>query len=299
MRATNLLAADCLVLAGCVAAEDKRAEDAPAPLRVTSDTVVKGFTFPESVGCDRADGVIYVSNFGGTQLKPGEKDGKGYVSKLTVEGKMLEERAFPVTMNKPKGIFVDGRRLWVTDIDGVWIFDTLNKKGRKLMIPGARFANDVTARNNILYVSDNRGDTLYRIEPSDFLDARVQPKITESWAMKEINPNGLWVGADGWLLIVGFLAPDKPRGVYAMDEDGKLKALGAPVGRLDGIAQLRDGSILVTDWNTGTLARWTEKGGLRPIARDFKGPADFCVLGHTAFVPDLVKNEVRIIELEH
>ena len=153
---------------------------AEAPLKATSDTVVKGYVFPESVGCDPSGKHIYVGNFGGTELKPAEKDGKGYISRATPDGKVVDERFLPAggeTMNKPKGIWVAGTRLWVTDIDSVWIFDTKTRKGRKLPIPGAVFANDPAIVGGALYVTDNRDDKLYRIEPADFLDAKVQPKI--------------------------------------------------------------------------------------------------------------------------
>src|SRR5687768_11626546 len=98
------------------------------PLKLVSDTRLAGpFTFPESVGCDAQENVLYVSQFGGKELKPAEKDGLGYISKVSREGKILEERAFPMKMNKPKGIWIEGSRLWVTDIDGVWILDTKSK----------------------------------------------------------------------------------------------------------------------------------------------------------------------------
>jgi len=73
------------------------------------------------------------------------------------------------------------------------------------------------------------------------------------------------------------------------------------VGRVDGIYQMADGTLLVTDWNTGSLARWSEKSGLEPLAKGFKGPADFTVIpdakGLTVVVPDLAKSELRIIKL--
>ena len=39
-------------------------------------------------------------------------------------------------------------------------------------------------------------------------------------------------------------------------------------------------------------------GAQETLAKDFKGPADFCVMGSTAYVPDLVKSEVRIIRMD-
>jgi hypothetical protein len=37
--------------------------------------------------------------------------------------------------------------------------------------------------------------------------------------------------------------------------------------------------------------------GVQPLARNFKGPADFCMMGDTAYVPDLVQGQVRIVKL--
>jgi len=100
------------------------------------------------------------------------------------------------------------------------------------------------------------------------------------------------------LLMVGFAAPDKPRGIYALAPNGETREISPPLGRLDGVYELRDGSgLLLTDWTSGTLSRWNAREGMQPLARDFKGPADFCVLGRHVYVPDLVKGELRIVAL--
>lgn len=301
MHAKSLLACVSIALAGCAVVHPERYDRTerydPRPWRVVSDRAVTGFVFPESVGCDATERVLYVGNFGGTELKPAEKDGKGYISKVSLDGRVLEERVFNVTMNKPKGIWIAGTRLWVTDIDGVWIFDTRTKQGRKLAIPGIQFANDPAVSGGVLYVTDNRSDSLYRIEPADFLDAGVQPRITQAWTKKDINPNGIWPARDGTLIVVGSLAADKPRGIHTIGRGGEIATLVQPFGRLDGIYETRDGGLLVTDWNTGSLNYWSLGGGMTQLAKDFKGPADFCVMGDTVYVPDLVKSEMRIVRL--
>ena len=40
-------------------------------------------------------------------------------------------------MNKPKGIWIRGNRLWVTDIDAIWVFDLKTKEGKKLELPAS------------------------------------------------------------------------------------------------------------------------------------------------------------------
>jgi hypothetical protein len=276
----------------------------PKELRVASEQTVSGFPFPESVGCDAQAQVLYVSQFV-SALKPAEKDGKGRISKVSLTGKIMEEQFLPASgevLNKPKGIWVEGGRLWVTDIDVVWVFDVKTRKGRKVELTGAKFANDPAVMNNVLYVSDNRGDEVFRVEPADFLDTKIDPKVTRVASGKSVNPNGLYPGRDGSLLMVGFMSAEQDRGIYALTAGGEVKPLSKDLGRLDGVYQMSDGTLLVTDWKSGSLLRWSPTGEVQTLARDFKGPADFCVVpeGGGRFlvvVPDLVKSELRLIHL--
>jgi hypothetical protein len=272
-------------------------------LRAVSDRTVGGFAFPESVAYDPRAKVLYMGQFG-SELKPAEKDGKGRISKLSLDGKVLEDRFLPAhgeTLHKPKGIWVRGERLWVTDIDAVWIFDLKSRKGRKLDLPGMGFANDPAVQGNALFISDNRGDMLYRVEPADFLNHQGNPQIAVVFAGKSINPNGLYPARDGSLLMAGFLSPKQARGIYSVSTSGEIKTLAPEIGRLDGVYQLRDGSLLVTDWNSGSLSRWSAKEGMQTLASGFKGPADFCVIpdekGLTVVVPDLVQSQLRFVRL--
>jgi len=278
---------------------------ASAQYRATSEQTVGGFVNPESVGCDAKGKMLYVGNFGAPKFDPAEKAGMGYISKVGLDGKVVEKQWVPAPggekLNKPKGIWIQGDRLWVTDIDVVWIFDLKTKKGRKLELPGVGFANDPAVMDGVLYISDNRNDKMVKVEPADFLNATKAPSVTEVFSGKGVNPNGVYPGRDGMLLMVGFLAPDKPKGIYALGVSGQVKELSAPIGRLDGLYRLADGSLLITDWNTGSLSTWNQNGEMRKLADGFKGPADFCVLpnagGLTVFVPDLVQSQLRIVQL--
>jgi len=278
---------------------------AAAQWRVSSDQTVGGFVFPESAAYDPKARVLYVGNFGGQKLAPAEKDGLGYISKVGLDGKVIEKQWVPAKggepLNKPKGIWIRGERLWVTDIDAVWIFDLKTKKGRKLALPGVGFANDPAVMGNALYISDNRNDKLVKVEPADFLAAK-NPRVTEILAGQGLNPNGVYPTKIGMLLFGGFLAPDKPKGLYALGVSGQVKRVSDPIGRIDGLYELADGSLLFTDWNTGSLSHWSEKGGVKQLAAGFKGPADFAVVpgeggAMTVVVPDLVQSHVRFIRL--
>src|SRR6187402_1405070 len=92
--------------------------------RVTGEQTLSGFVNPESVGCDARGKALYVGNFGSPKLDPVLKDGMGYISKLGLDGKVIEKNFLPAAggekLNKPKGIWIRGNHLWVTDIDVVW-----------------------------------------------------------------------------------------------------------------------------------------------------------------------------------
>lgn len=276
-----------------------------AQWRVSSDQTVGGFVFPESAAYDPKGKVLYVGNFGGQKLAPAEKDGLGYISKVGLDGKVIEQKWVPAkggeALNKPKGIWIRGERLWVTDIDAVWIFDLKTRKGRKLALPGVGFANDPAVMGNALYISDNRNDKLVKVEPADFLNAR-NPSMTEVVAGQGLYPNGVYPTKVGMLLLGGSLAPDKPKGLYALGVSGQIKQVSDPIGRIDGLYEMADGSLLFTDWNTGSLSHWSENGGVKQLASGFKGPADFTVVpgeggSMTVVVPDLVQSHLRFVHL--
>ncbi|HEY6821146.1 MAG TPA: hypothetical protein VI321_03945 [Burkholderiales bacterium] len=277
---------------------------AQGPLKVVSQKTVGGFMHVESVAYDPLAKALYASEFGAQKLDPALKDGKGRIVKLDLEGKVLEARFLPgaggQALNKPKGIWVKGSRLWVTDIDAVWIFDLKTKKGRKLALPEAKFANDSAVVGNALYVSDNQTDKVFRVVPADFLDSKAEPQVSTVLAGKDVGPNGLYPARGGGLLVAGF-SPGKANPVHALGANGQLKALSDPIGSIDGLYQMKDGSLLGTDWKSGSLFHWSRKDGMQKLATGFKGPADFCVIpgkdGLIAVVPDLVQGSLRFARL--
>ena len=279
---------------------------ASAQYRATSEQTVGGFVNPESVGCDARNKVLYVGNFGAPKLDPAAKDGMGYISKVGLDGKVIEKQFLPAAggekLNKPKGIWIQGDRLWVTDIDVVWVFDLKTKKGRKFALPGVVFANDPAVMDGALYVSDNRADKLVKVEPADFLNMKGEPKLTADVQRRGRQPerrlpDARRHAADGRLRRAGQAARHLRAGRERPGE-GALRA-DRPAGR-----PLPAGRTARCSSPTGTRARcssWTDKGELRKLADGFKGPADFCVMpnagGLTVFVPDLVQSQLRIVQL--
>jgi len=274
---------------------------AGADWKVISQKTVTGLGHPESVAFDAQAKAFYVSRFG-SELKPLQKDGQGFISRLDLSGQVLEERFLPAegeTLNKPKGVWTSGGRLWTTDIDAVWIFDLATKKGRKLDLPGAGFANDVVEAGGKLYVSDTKTGAVYLIQPADFLSA--QPQISILAQESDLAPNGLWAIDKDQLLAAGSPLDGGSGAIYRLSPDGRISDVSPDLGRLDGLAVLKDGTILYTDWAGQGLFALGKEGKPQPLAQGFGGPADFAVVpregGCLVVVPDLVKGEIRLIEL--
>jgi len=274
-----------------------------AEWKVVSDKTVSGFGHNESVAWDPAEKVFYTGDFG-PALKPADKDGKGSITRVSADGKILQKHFLPANgevMNKPKGIWIKGRNLWVTDIDAVWQFDLKTKKSKKLDLP-INYANDPALMGGALYVSDNRNDKVLRITPADFLHAKKAPKIEVVYSGKGIDPNGLWPGKNGTLLMVGFVDKDHPRGIYSMKPGHEPTELSKDIGLLDGLYLTKNGDIFATDWVTTSLFVWNKKDGVKTLITGVKGPADFAVVpkgkGLLIAQPDLVQGQIRFVQVE-
>src|SRR5678816_4379962 len=138
-------------------AKDEAAKEAaPAPKPAVAElwAVTEGIQTPESVYVEPASGDIYVSSIEGM---PGEKDGKGHISKIGADGKVVN--AMWVTgFNAPKGLRSFEGTLWVTDIDEIVGIDmATGKVSTKIKVAGAQFLNDTAVGADgtcLLYTSD-------------------------------------------------------------------------------------------------------------------------------------------------
>src|ERR1700754_3476259 len=72
-----------------------------------------GFMTPESVSYDAGTGAAYVSNINSPDMSG---NGQGYITKLGLDGKVIEEK-FAEGLNAPKGTFVADGKLWVAGVE--------------------------------------------------------------------------------------------------------------------------------------------------------------------------------------
>jgi hypothetical protein len=259
-----------------------------------------GFSHPESVDLDVAHQVFYVSNINGAPL---DKDGNGFISKVSRDGKMLEQKWITGGLNAPKGIVMQGYNMWVTDIDRLAQIDT--RTGKIVIFydaPGAVFLNDpaVDADGNV-YVSDIAKKTIWQMK-----DGKMSV-----WLDKGLpHINGLRVIHGGKLLVAGWGvgmhddgSTDSAGNLFTVDLNTKAIANlgdGRPVGNLDGLERGTHGSYLVTDFIAGGLLRVKRDGSFEQLVDLKAGSADLDVIdkGKTAVVPRMLEDTVTAYSVD-
>lgn len=256
-----------------------------------------GLEQPESALFDAAGQRVIVSNIVGN---PGEADGNGYLSVLSMDGKLVTQH-WTDGMDAPKGMAIAGGKLYVADITHVRVVDLQSGKlASTIDVPNAVFLNDMTAdASGKVYVTDMLADTIYRIDgdrPELFIkDAALA------------SPNGIF--ADGGRLIVASwgkgIKPDfstaEPGGLLSVDL--ATKAVSPLAGaenfaNLDGVVAI-GGSIYATAYMTGTLYRYKAGGTPQEVATFKPGSADIGTDGKsTIFVPLMNEGEVSALGLD-
>lgn len=113
-----------------------------------TDTVL---TTCESVLYDITRRELYVSNIDG---KPTDKDGKGFISKLDLDG-VVTELKWAKEINAPKGMGILVDKMYVTNIDELVQVNMADGKITKgFTIKDAKFLNDVAVGGGKVYFSD-------------------------------------------------------------------------------------------------------------------------------------------------
>lgn len=196
---------------------------------------------PESVLYDTATGFIYVSNINGN---PAAKDGNGFISKLSSDGKILSLK-WATGLSAPKGMAIYNGKLYVSDVDSVACVDlSTGKIIKRIPAPGAMFLNDVAVdEGGNVYVSDSSGrnSVVYRVKDGK---AEVWLKGGE---IK--SPNGLFY-RNGILYVGTFSGGGK---ILAVNVKTKKVEVVANIGHgIDGLILDKDGFFLISDWRGKT-----------------------------------------------
>lgn len=193
-----------------------------------TDSVLK---VPESVYYDEGDKVLYVANIEGDQ--PWEKDGKGFISRISTDGKILDLQ-WVSGLNAPKGMGLHKNRLYVADLTEIVVIDV--KKGKivdRIQVEGAQGLNDISvAGDGTIYVSDSRAKKILTVKNGK----------AEVYLQNLNGPNGVLVAGKDFLIVDnGSLFK------VASDKSMTLLAEGME-GGTDGIEQVKPGEYIVSCW---------------------------------------------------
>lgn len=259
---------------------------------------LKGVKTPESVLPDASGNVLFVSNIDGDVLS---KDGNGYLSKISLDGKMITPD-WVKGLNAPKGLGLVGGTLYVADIDELVAVDVAKGEiTQRYPAKDAVFLNDVAVdKNGRVFVSDTGTNTIWVLDNGAFSvwlkDTRLK------------SPNGLLVDGDK-LIVAGFgtLPDDKQPGTSAnlvevSLADKKIRNLGdaTPVGYLDGLEPLGGGAYVVTDWFQGVLYRVHASGKFEQLIDFDQGSADLAYIPttKTVIIPLMLENKIVAYKLD-
>ena len=241
---------------------------------------------PESVLIDFKTDRLWVSNMNGA---PTEKNGKGQILELSLDGKLSSaDFTSGVSLNAPKGMCILDDALYIADIDVVHVVSVHTGQHRyDVPIEGAAFLNDMACSYNEAYVSDSSNGRIHRIYKEGKAELMVD--------LSPRKPNGL--AFQGISLFVADFASAtvlrlKPTG--DIEEEWTVSA-----GGLDGIAVLRDRSIVVSSWEGQCIDRISPEGVLSRLASDLVSPADFAVdqRYNRLVLPQLTENQIQLIPL--
>jgi DNA-binding beta-propeller fold protein YncE len=276
------------LLASCAPAITSAADLVATPIWETEAV----FKNPESAVFDMERNVVYVSNVDGD---PMGRDGHGFISRMSPDGQVTDLE-WVTGLNGPKGMAIVGNRLYVADIDTLVEIDIdTGTVSHRYPVPDGQFFNDVAADNaGTVYVSDMMTNRIHRLYNGVF----------ENWieGSQLENPNGLYatdnkllVGT--WGAMKGGFATEVPGHIKIIDLGSKaVTDFGSdkPIGNMDGIALMADGSIIATDWMAGALMTIAPDGTVRQLLDLNQGSADleYVMNGSIAIVPMMSDGKV-------
>ncbi len=223
------------------------------PFQLEKDWELSGFENPESVVLDTNNKVLYVSNVNGA---PTAKDKNGYISKVSLNGKIIEEK-WIAKLNAPKGLVIYENKLYATDIDEIVEIDIKTKRITSFKTEGATFLNDITVDSNgNVYATNTFGfSAIYKLPKKGM-------RIVELWLKSNDlqMPNGIYASRDyiytnGWGVDMNPETWETEKGGSLLKieiKSKKIEILAEDIGNLDGLSETIHG-FLLTDWLAGKL----------------------------------------------
>ncbi|HET7411314.1 MAG TPA: hypothetical protein VFJ18_01525, partial [Pararhizobium sp.] len=252
---------------------------------------------PECIRYDAAHKRYLISNINGGSR---QLDNNGFITAVSAKGgskKWIVAGQNGAKLNAPKGIEVQGGKLYVADIHHLRIFSLDNGKPlASIKVDGATMLNDLAvAKDGTVYVTDtgssNKPGAIYKVTSNHKVSAIAKgPKLK--------GPDGITFDAKGHLVVVSF----RGKKVLTMTTGGKiLKTKALMVGKLDGVMALKDGTIFVSSWKGRLVVEISPKGEVTTVLTNVPQPACFMVdeAHHALLVPQVRASKIAVAQLPH
>lgn len=242
------------------------------------------FDVPESVLYDEERRVLYVSNING---EPSQKNGKGYLSKLTLNGKIRDQKWIK-GLHAPKGMALYNDTLYVADIDRVILVDMKHGNiAAKYGTQKAKFLNDVTVSSQgTVFISDMKGQRIYSLENGE-LGIWKKGKVLE--------------GVNGLFWLKGTLYAGVENRILAIDpSDRSATTVVEGTPSVDGLIAGVNKGFIFSDWKGRVFyAEQGEKANTLSDTREQRNAADIGYMEekNRVFVPTFFDNRVFAYEL--
>ncbi|HYH09486.1 MAG TPA: PQQ-dependent sugar dehydrogenase [Thermoanaerobaculia bacterium] len=220
---------------------------------------------PESVLHDEEQDVYFVSNVDG---EPGARDGKGFIARVTPDGKLAELK-FIDGLDAPKGMAIRRTELWIADIDRLHAFDRVTGAHRttlNLAPHGAVSLRDVAVgADDAIYVTDSDVRIKGSREHVRAGDGRVFRLIDDEVEVIASGEELRSPSAIEWDGTRFLIAQEYGREVLAWNPGYAAKAVMRGPGSFDGMVVLPNGAVIVSSHHDDALHIAYGGGELRPL----------------------------------
>lgn len=284
MKNLSLVVLLAIVIMACQPSKNETAEAPKVPtltLKWETDTLLATC---ESVIYDSVNDVLYVSNING---QPTDKDGNGFISKLGLDGKIVQAQ-WVGGMDAPKGMGIYNGKLYVADINRIHEIDIATGAiASTTVVDSAQFLNDITIdATGKVYISDSNVGNILVLENG----------AVSEYVAGVAGVNGLLSeGAD--LQMVSFAT-----GVFntiSANKQVTLKTDSIDAG--DGIEALAEGGYLVSSWTgkvTYVSPEWKNTELLNTSAENINAAdIEYIAEKRLLLVPTFFKNKVLAYEV--
>jgi len=285
----QLLLLPCLAMFACSPAEQSSPETSEAaessseiafvdtppsaaaePPALQQVWVTAGLSSPEGVAVQ--GDTLFISNVVG---EGADKDGEGWITRLSMDGAVLEEK-WVDGLNAPKGMAVRDGKLFVSDFDQYHVIDIASATiENTYVVEGAGFLNDITTWQGGVYMSDSGSARIFQVDVNGYKEWLADERLG--------GVNGLTPDGDRLLI-----ATMRSGSLFETRGAGELTEIATGMENADGIAVLDDGSYLVSSW-PGQIWHVTQDGATTEIHDTIDVPVfqnDLTRVGDMIIVPN-------------